>query len=97
MTLDGAMGGAAFLAYVEQGLIPTLLPGDIIVMDNLPAHKAPAAHIAIEAARARLMLLPPYSPATTSATSPEPARRWATADSSSTRSAEIFRHMERKG
>lgn len=62
MTLDGAMGGAAFLAYVEQGLIPTLRPGDIVVMDNLPAHKVPAVHIAIEAARARLMLLPPYSP-----------------------------------
>lgn len=42
MTLDGAMNGAAFLAYVEQVLVPTLRPGDIVVMDNLPAHKPPA-------------------------------------------------------
>ena len=62
MALDGAMGGAAFLAYVEQVLIPTLRPGDIVVMDNLPAHKVPAVRFAIETARARLMLLPPYSP-----------------------------------
>ena len=39
MVLDGAMNGAAFLAYVEQVLVPTLRPGDIVVMDNLPAHK----------------------------------------------------------
>ena len=39
MTLDGAMNGAAFLAYVEQILAPTLKPGDIVVMDNPPAHK----------------------------------------------------------
>ena len=39
MTLDGAMNGAAFLAYVEQVLAPTLRPGDVVVMDNLPAHK----------------------------------------------------------
>jgi len=39
MVLDGAMHGAAFLAYVEQVLTPTLFPGDIVVMDNLPAHK----------------------------------------------------------
>lgn len=57
------MGSSAFLAYVEQVLIPTLRPGDILVMDNLPAHKVPAVRIALETARARLMmLLPPYSP-----------------------------------
>ena len=39
MVLDGAMHGATFLAYVEQVLVPTLKPGDIVVMDNLPAHK----------------------------------------------------------
>jgi transposase len=39
MVLDGAMNGAAFLAYVEQVLVPTLRPGDIVIMDNLPAHK----------------------------------------------------------
>jgi len=50
MTLDGAKQGAVFLAYVEQGLIPTLRPGDIAVMDNLQTHKVPAARLAIEAA-----------------------------------------------
>jgi transposase len=62
MTLDGAMQGAAFLAYVEQVLIPTLRPGDIVVMDNLPAHKPPAIREAIERAGAELRFLPPYSP-----------------------------------
>ncbi len=40
LVLDGAMNGAAFRAYVEQVLVPTLSPGDVVVMDNLPAHKA---------------------------------------------------------
>ncbi|MBK1698931.1 hypothetical protein CKO21_16930 [Rhodovibrio salinarum] len=48
MTLDGAMTGVAFLAYVEQVLVPTLRPGDLVVMDNLPAHKPPAIRAAIE-------------------------------------------------
>jgi len=62
MTLDGAMTAAAFLAYVEQVLAPTLRPGDIVVMDNLPAHKPPAIRDAIERAGAELCFLPPYSP-----------------------------------
>lgn len=62
MTLDGAMGGAAFLAYVEGVLVPTLGRGDVVVMDNLPAHKLPAVRKAIEQAGARLEFLPPYSP-----------------------------------
>ncbi len=62
MVLDGAMHGAAFLAYVEQVLVPTLAPGDIVVMDNLPAHKPVAVRHAIEAAGAELCFLPPYSP-----------------------------------
>ena len=62
MVLDGAMHGAAFLAYVEQVLVPTLAPGDIVVMDNLPAHKPLAVRQAIEAAGAELRFLPPYSP-----------------------------------
>ncbi|MEQ9124206.1 MAG: transposase, partial [Alphaproteobacteria bacterium] len=62
MTLDGAMNGAAFLAYVEQALVPTLRPGDIVVMDNLPAHNSPTVRAAIERAGAELRLLPPYSP-----------------------------------
>ena len=62
MILDGAMHGAAFLAYVEQVLAPTLAPGDIVIMDNLPAHKPPAVRHAIEATGADLHFLPPYSP-----------------------------------
>jgi transposase len=62
MVLDGAMHGAAFLAYVEQVLVPTLKPGDIVIMDNLPAHKPLAVRRAIEAADAELRFLPPYSP-----------------------------------
>ena len=62
MVLDGAMHGTAFLAYVQQVLVPTLSPGDIVIMDNLPAHKLAAARQAIEAAGAELRFLPPYSP-----------------------------------
>lgn len=62
MVLDGAMNGPAFLAYVEQVLVPTLAPGDIVVMDNLPAHKLIGVGTAIEAAGAKLLYLPPDSP-----------------------------------
>ena len=62
MVLDGPMHGAAFLAYVERLLIPTLKPGDIVIMDNLPAHKPTAVRRAIERAGAELRFLPPYSP-----------------------------------
>ncbi len=62
MVLDGAMHGAAFLAYVEQVLVPTLIPGDIVIMDNLSVHKSTAVRQAIEAAGAELRFLPPYSP-----------------------------------
>jgi transposase len=62
MVLDGPMNGPAFLAYVEQVLVPTLRPGDVVIMDNLAPHKAVAVRKAIEAAEARLLLLPPYSP-----------------------------------
>lgn len=62
MTLDGAMNGAAFATYARAFLAPTLSPGDVVVMDNLPAHKVTAARQAIEATGARLLFLPPYSP-----------------------------------
>ena len=62
MTIDGAMTGAAFLAYAEQVLVPTLRPGDIVVLDNLPAHKPVAIRETIEAAGAAMLFLPPYSP-----------------------------------
>jgi len=62
MVLDGPMNGPAFLAYVEQVLAPTLRPGKVVVMDNLPAHKVAGVRAAIEARGARLQLLPPYRP-----------------------------------
>lgn len=58
---DGAMNGNVFLAYVEQVLSPTLQTGEVVVMDNLPAHKAAGVREAIERAGAKLMFLP-YSP-----------------------------------
>jgi transposase len=62
MLLDGPMDGAAFLDYVEQVLVPQLTQSDIVIMDNLPAHKVAGVRKAIEAAGARLLYLPPYSP-----------------------------------
>ena len=62
MLLDGPMDGDAFLAYVTQVLVPELTPGDIVVMDNLPSHKVTGVRLAIEAAGASLLYLPPYSP-----------------------------------
>lgn len=59
---DGAMNGTVFRAYVEQVLVPTLSPGDVVIMDNLPAHKAAGVRDAIERAGATLRFLPPYSP-----------------------------------
>ena len=62
MVLDGPMNGEAFLAYVEQALAPELRPRDIVIMDNLPAHKVHGVRQAIEATGASLRYLPPYSP-----------------------------------
>lgn len=62
MILDGPMDGDAFRAYVEQVLVAELSPGDVVVMDNLPAHRVRGVRAAIEAAGARLLYLPPYSP-----------------------------------
>ena len=59
---DGAMNREAFLVYIDKVLGPTLKPGDIVVMDNLPAHKGEAVRQAIEATGAVRLLLPPYSP-----------------------------------
>jgi transposase len=56
------MTGDWFLAYVEQVLVPTLRPGDVVILDNLPAHKNAAARRAIQTAGAELRRLPPYSP-----------------------------------
>jgi transposase len=59
---DGAINGARFLAWVEQGLAPTLRCGDVVVLDNLGAHKVAGVRDAVEARGARLLYLPPYSP-----------------------------------
>ena len=56
------MNCAAFQAYIEQVLVPTLDRGDTVIMDNLPAHKGADVRRAIEAAGATLRYLPPYSP-----------------------------------
>lgn len=62
MVLDGPINGGWFEAYVDQVLAPTFTPGDIVIMDNLSSHKRASARAIIEAAGARLMFLPPYSP-----------------------------------
>jgi len=62
LVLDGPMTGTAFRAYVEQALAPVLQRGDVVVMDNLAAHKVAGVEEAIAAAGASLLYLPPYSP-----------------------------------
>ena len=59
---DGPVNGECFRAYVEQLLLPSLKPGDIVIMDNLGSHKSVALRRIIKAAGARLWYLPPYSP-----------------------------------
>jgi len=59
---DGAMDGEMFLAWVRQGLAAVLQVGDLVIMDNLATHKVAGVREAIEAAGARLLYLPPYSP-----------------------------------
>jgi len=60
--VDGAVNGELFEAYIRQQLVPTLSAGDVVVMDNLSCHKREGVRRAIEAAGARLLFLPPYSP-----------------------------------
>ncbi|MDE2464267.1 MAG: IS630 family transposase [Alphaproteobacteria bacterium] len=60
--LDGPIDGESFRAYVEQLLVPTLEPGDIVIMDNLGSHKSAEVSKMIRAAGAKLHYLPPYSP-----------------------------------
>ena len=59
---DGPIDNPTFRAYVEQVLVPTLRPGDVVVLDNLAVHKQPAVRAALEAVGAHLRFLPPYSP-----------------------------------
>ena len=62
LVLPGAVDGAAFAVYAERVLAPHLRPGQVVVLDNLSAHKSEAARTAIEAAGGRLLFLPSYSP-----------------------------------
>ena len=62
LTVDGPINGQLFLAWVEQQLVPTLLMGDVVIMDNLSSHKVAGVGEAIESAGAELRYLPPYSP-----------------------------------
>jgi len=59
---DGPIDTPTFRAYIEQVLVPTLHPGDVVILDNLAAHKQPEVRLAIEHAGAQLRFLPPYSP-----------------------------------
>lgn len=59
---DGPINAAAFLAYVRDVLVPTLCPGDVVVMDNLSSHRGKAVRHAIRQAGAKLLFLPKYSP-----------------------------------
>ena len=61
-TVDGAVNRDVFEAFVGQVLVPTLAPGDVVVMDNLSSHKGPRVRALVEAAGARVLFLPPYSP-----------------------------------
>ena len=62
MPVSGAVNGEVFAAYLDQVLGPTLGPGDVVVLDNLPAHKVAGLAELVEARGARLLYLPPYSP-----------------------------------
>ena len=62
MVIESATDSTVFLSYVQQVLAPWLRPHDIVVMDNLPAHKVDGVRTLIEAAGATLVYLPPYSP-----------------------------------
>ena len=62
LTIDGAINGKTFLAWVTQHLVPTLGDGDVVVMDNLSSHKVKGVREAIESVGAELRYLPPYSP-----------------------------------
>ena len=62
MSLEGATDRLAFEAFIEQVLLPTLVPGQIVILDNLSAHKSQKAQKMVEEARCQWLFLPPYSP-----------------------------------
>ena len=61
-SFDGATDTELFVTFVREALLPTLVPGQVVVMDNLPAHKSPQVDRLIESAGCRVLRLPPYSP-----------------------------------
>jgi len=61
-SFDGATDSELFLAFVREALVPSLKPGQVLVLDNLPAHKSPEVDRLVESAGARVLRLPPYSP-----------------------------------
>lgn len=62
MAYEGGTSGEAFLRFVREALVPSLHEGDVVVLDNLGAHRAAGVREAIEAAGARILYLPPYHP-----------------------------------
>jgi hypothetical protein len=74
-SFDGSMTGAHFRGYVEQTLVPALRPGDAVVLDNLPAYKISGIRARIEAAGARLLYLPAFSPTSTRSNLSSPSSR----------------------
>ena len=72
---DGPINGERFLAYVEQALVPTLKPGDVVILDNLGSHKGKAVRQAIRNAGAHLIFLPKYSPTSTPSSRSSPSSR----------------------
>jgi len=75
MVLAGPMTGEWFLAHTQQVFVPTLASGDVVILDNLPAHKSAAVREAIEAAGGQLLFLPPYSPTSTRSKMPSLSSR----------------------
>ncbi len=73
--IDGPINGASFRAYVEQFLLPTLSPGDIVVIDNLGSHKGKAVRRLVRSAGAKLFFLPRYSPISIRSSSSSPSSR----------------------
>lgn len=62
MTIEGATTGPVFSTFVEHMLLPRLKPGDVVVLDNVGAHKVPRAKELVESVGARLLFMPPYHP-----------------------------------
>jgi putative transposase len=72
---DGPINGERFHAYVEQVLVPTLKPGDVVILDNLGSHKGKAVRKAIRDVGARLIFLPEYSPTSTPSSRSSPSSK----------------------